>query len=536
VILVTLSPVKGVKVTVPKKKTAIKLELPVRFAAIDLGSNSLKLRISEITEPGKHNTLFEEKYPVRLGHETFLTGKLSRENIKETVKVMREISKECRKYAVDVFSAVATSAVREASNRQLLVSEIARATGIEVQIIPGSEESRLIALGNLGDMAPTRQDYLIIDIGGGSAEVILTNDFNIMQEHSLPLGAVRLKEQYAPTDILHQREFDILHDQIVATLKNYLKIITIPQDTLCYGCAGTIRALIEINTEENWREAENKTISLARINGLIEQMRRMTLPQKVKKFGLEKRRAEITLPGAMVLAEIMRFLALPEVQLSPYGVRDGLLQDFMETSGFKHEIPFERERAFVKGLFAMVDRFHSSREHQVHVCNLALSLFDILKPLHHYGVYEKNVLKGAALLHDIGQYISYSKHHKHSYYIIIHSDMPGMTEKEKLLIATISRYHRRALPNLKQPEFQGMDAKERMMVRKLAGILRIADALDKEHQSFVTAVDCKIRKDKVEFLIKTSRHVPVELWAAAHKATLFEQVFHKKAVFKEITE
>lgn len=532
----TLSPVKGVKPALSKRKVPKKLELPIRFAAIDLGSNSLKLRISEITEPGKHETLYEEKYPVRLGHETFQTGKLSGENIKATVKVMREIEKECRKFKVDVFSAVATSAVREASNRQALILEIAETTGIEVEIIPGSEESRLIALGNLGEVAPTRQDYLIIDIGGGSAEVILTNDFNIIQEHSLPLGAVRLREHYAPSDPLHQQEFDILHDQIAATLKNYLKILTIPQDTLCYGCAGTIRALIEINTEENWKEAENKTISLARINGLIEQMKRMTLSQRVKKFGLEKRRAEIILHGAMVLSEIMKFLSLPEVQLSPYGVRDGLVQDFMETHGFKHEIPFERERAFVKGIFTMVDRFHTDREHQVHVCNLALSIYDILKPLHKYGVYEKNILKGAALLHDIGQYISYSKHHKHSYYIIIHSDMPGMTEKEKLLIATIARYHRRAIPSLKQSEYQTLDASERMMIRRLAGILRIADALDKEHQSLVTAVDCKIRKDRVEFILKTIRHIPVEIWAASHKANLFEQVFHRKTVFKEKTD
>jgi len=511
-----------------------KLSLPLRFAAVDLGSNSIKLRISEITEPGRHSMLYDERFPVRLGHETFITGKLSRKMIQLAVEAMKKIEKICREYSVDEYAAIATSATREAANGFDLAAAIAKHTGINIEIISGSEEARMVALGVLGDIPPARQDYLIIDIGGGSGEVIFTNDYNIIDAQSFPLGAVRLKELYVKSDLMTPKEFDILHDQIVATLKNKCKIRTIPQDTICFGCAGTIQTLVGINVNGKGDKAQNKTMSLARINGLISQMKRMTLTERVKQFKLDARRAEIILPGAMVLAELMRHLSIQEVQLSVNGLRDGLIHDFMETNGFKKEASFDRERAFSKSLFEIVDKYGTERDHVVHVCNLSLSIFDALQSLHKFGTREKNLLKGAAMLHDIGQYISYSKHHKHSHYLIMNSDIPGIPERDKLIIAAISRYHRRAIPNPSQPEFKILNPEERLIVRKLAGILRVADALDKEHQGLVTTVACETKKGKVIFQLNAVRHVPVEVWAAVHKAELFEQAFHCKAQFKEI--
>ena len=446
---------------------------------------------------------------------------------------MVDIEKTCAQYGVDVFVAVATSATREAANRQDMVRAIAEKTGIEVEIISGAEESRLVALGNLGERPMAKQDYLIIDIGGGSAEVIFTNDYSIIEAQSLPLGAVRLKENYIKSDPIKSREYDILHDQITATIKSKLKIRALPQNTVCFGSAGTIRTLIEMNTDQKWKNTENKTLSLARIKSLITQMKDTRLNQRIKMFNLEPQRADIILPGALVLMEIMQNLSIPEVRLSPFGVRDGLLQDFMETHGFKPEPVFDRERAYMKSLYETVARYGSEKEHMVHVCNLALSIFDALQPLHNLGAMEKNILKGAAMLHDIGQYISYSKHHKHSYYLITHSDIAGITEREKLLIATVARYHRRALPSLKQPEFLQLIPEDRVIVKKLGAILRIADALDKEHQSLVSSVDCITKKGKIEFHLHASRHIPVELWAAARKGELFEKTYQLKPVFIE---
>ena len=254
----------------------------------------------------------------------------------------------------------------------------------------------------------------------------------------------------------------------------------------------------------------------------------------MKKFGLDKRRAEIILAGAMALSEIMHALSIPTMELSSHGVRDGLLQDFLERHGLKDNLVFDHDRAFAQSLFSLVERYGANRQHAIQVCSLALHLFDSRRFLHGYGPTEKNILKGASLLHDIGQFVSYSKHHKHAYYLIIHSDIPGITEREKLLVATVAKFHRRALPAMKQEEYSILNSQEKLLVRQLAGILRIADALDKEHQSLVSTVDCQIKNGKINFLITPARHVPVELWAEK-KAELFESAFHCKTSFKEMT-
>ena len=244
----TLSPVvKTRKRRKPKNRTK-EYVLPFRFAAVDLGSNSIKARVSEIRGRGNHEILWENKYPVRLGHETFLTGKLSREMIQDAVGALRKIKDICRKLNVLEISAVATSAVREASNRQQLVTQVEKKAGIEIEIIPGSEEARLIALGVLGEIPSQKRDYLIIDIGGGSTEIIFSNDYTIIETQSLPMGAVRMKELYIKSDPINTREYEMLQDHIRSIIKSHLKIKTLPKYVTTFGCAGTITSLVNMNS------------------------------------------------------------------------------------------------------------------------------------------------------------------------------------------------------------------------------------------------------------------------------------------------
>jgi exopolyphosphatase / guanosine-5'-triphosphate,3'-diphosphate pyrophosphatase len=426
----TLSPVALSRWTSKTRKEFKELKFPFRFTAVDLGSNSIKVRISEIYSHGTHETLWENKYPVRLGHETFQTGKLSKEIIKDSVKALEKIKAISKDHKVETLVAVATSAVREAANRQQLLSQAERKTDIDIEIIPGSEEARLIALGVLGEISPAHQDYLILDIGGGSTEVIFSNDYNIIETQSLGLGAVRLTELFVKSDPIGNNQFELLHDQIVSQIKTHLTISAVPNDVICYGCAGTIAALVEMSSGEK-SPSGKKIISQSKVHSLVKQLRKLSLSQRMKKFGLDERRAEIILAGAVVLSEIMRALSISHLELSGHGVRDGLLQDFLERHGMKGDLAFDHDRAFVKSLFSLVDRYGANRQHAIQVCNLALHLFDSLRSLHGYGPTEKNILKGASLLHDIGQFISYSKHHKHAYYLIIHSDIPGITERGK---------------------------------------------------------------------------------------------------------
>lgn len=502
--------------------------------AVDAGSNATKYRVWEIAESGHAQPLAERRFPVRLGERVFTTGLLTAESIAGTVEAFRSIRKDCDAHGIHTVRAVTTSAAREASNRLTLVREVHRATGISLEILPDAEEARMIALGILGARPGLSGPCLMIDIGGGSTEIVLARDMDIVRALSLRLGAVRMKETFLdrlpPTD----EQLELLEKTIHDVIDRMLDLPTLGPEVEILGSAGTITALKAMVARAEGLDSSDAVLSLGQVETIVERVRPLTIEAICGSFSIEAARAELILAGALVLRALMRRLGVERLSCVRGGVGDGLLQNLLERLGVRHSHLFDRERALLNCAAALNDHFHVNRHHSEQVARLATSLFDQLAPLHGLGRGDRILLQAAAMVHDIGQFISFSDHHKHAQYILMHSDLPGLTESEKNVMACVARYHRKAFPKSRHIGYISLSREDRERVRRLAAILRIADGLDREQQSLVNRVRVKVGPNLVRFYLNMNFRAPIEIWYATQKGTLFAEVFARNIEF--ITE
>ena len=499
--------------------------------AIDVGSNAMKSRIWEIEADGSIRRIDEQRYPVRLGSGAFTTGMLRPEGIEEAIRAFEQLQRDGESMGVHAIRAVATSAVRETSNGMSLVRKVVRRTGIKLEILPAAEEARLIALGSLGAYPQLSDQYIIIDVGGGSTEVILASDPDIVNAQSLRLGAVRLKEMFFPELPPTPAQLDLAERHIQDVLSKVLHLPELSRDLHCLGCAGTVSALKEMSDRLDGGESGKDTLTLGAVRHIIDRIREMTGDRIVTEFGLDLRRAEIILAGALVVRALFERLDLESLKMARGGVSEGLLQGFLERVGLRSSRLFDHDRVFTIQAVALGEHYGFNRLHAKQVSRLALSLFEQLEPVHELDPDDARLLKGAALLHEIGQFISFTAHHKHSYYLICNSDLAGISPQERLMMACIARYHRKAPPKADHEGYEELDEEARTRVRKLAAILRIADALDREHQSLISQLKVRIDPPQVHFQLSVHYQASIEVWNAAQKADLFEDVFGLKPTF-----
>jgi exopolyphosphatase/guanosine-5'-triphosphate,3'-diphosphate pyrophosphatase len=509
---------------------------PYRYMAVDVGSNSIKYRIWEIEQDGGVRQLCEQRYPVRLGSGVFTAGMLGEEATRDTVDAFRKIKSDFTNQQVHAMRAVATSAMREASDGLTVVRQIHKETGITLEILPAAEEARMIALGALGTRpALPAGQHVLIDIGGGSTEVIIAREPDIVLAESVRLGAVRLKEWFFPEVPPQAEQIELAEQHIHDVIGKVLHVPQLDEERHGLGVAGTITALAQMiraqGTEETVATAGDMGLTLAQLEEMIGDISKLTLEAITQRYELDARRAEIILPGALILRALMRLLKLEHLTLVRGGVGDGMLQDFLERAGLRRSRLFDHNRAFHVQALALGEHYHFNRQHAEQVARLAASLFDQLQPLDGLSATDRMLLVGAALLHEIGQYVSFAAHHKHSYYLIMHADLPGLSEVEKVMLACIARYHRKSHPKPRHEGYEILAPAERECVRKLAAILRLADAFDREHQSLVSHVQVEIKPKVVEFHVATHYKAAVEIWNARQKATLFEEVYRRKVEF-----
>lgn len=504
---------------------------PYRFMAVDVGSNSIKYRIWQIEEDGSMRPIAEERFPVRLGGKVFTTGLLPDEGIEGAVETFTRIKAAFESNRVHSLRAVATSATREASNGLTLVRKVLRETGIALEILPAAEEARMIALGALGARPSLQGEYLLIDIGGGSTEVILARDPDIVAAQSIRLGAVRLREMFFTTQPPAAEQVQLAEEHIQDVINKALHIPKLETRAQGLGSAGTITAVAQMTARLPGGALPDGGVSLAQVEELLERVRTLSADQIADQFGLDLRRAEIILGGLLVLRAVLRHLGLDSLQLVRGGVSDGLLQVFLERAGLRRSRLFDHDRSFLLQAMALGDHYQFHRAHGEQVSRLAVSLFEQLEPLHELGPSDRTLLKGAALLHEIGQFVGFAAHHKHSYYLIMHSDLPGISETEKMILACVARYHRKGHPKARHDGYAELDPASRERVRKLAALLRIADGLDREQQSLVTQVQARVTPKAVEFHIAVHYRAAIEVWNAREKASLFEEVFRRKTEF-----
>jgi exopolyphosphatase/guanosine-5'-triphosphate,3'-diphosphate pyrophosphatase len=490
-----------------------------------------------------------EKEMVRLGETGRDMKSLAPQAMDRGIDALRRFKSIISSRKAVVVKAVATSAVREAENRDLFIRRARAEAGIEIEVISGFEEGRLIYLGALQALPHFNKRALLIDIGGGSAEYVLGLKGEVKFVNSLKLGAIRLSHQFRllgqpkPQDILDCRKM------IVGELGMSARSIRNAGFDVGVGTSGTVQAIASIigharpeKVETQAGKSNNFTFSYREVQETVEKLigagsaeARMKIP------GLDQKRADIILGGALVLQESMRLLGMPEIATSSFALREGVVFDQIQTHLRKSnsditELHDIRERSVRQ----LGDRTNYERTHADQVAKLAIEIFDRTQRLHKLNKEARGYLYYASLLHDIGYYISHSEHHKHSYYIVSHAELLGFTNEEIEIIANVARYHRKSHPKLKHEGFQKLTSDEhREIVRMLSGILRIADGLDRGHLGLVDHVGMTTDRNGVTFSAVPKRGAPrnleLELWGAERKKQLFEEVFGKAVTLKDLT-
>lgn len=499
-----------------------------RLAAIDIGTNSIRCIVVEVTKNGAFRVLDDEKATVRLGEGLATSGSISAAAWERAMTALARMKKIVDGYGVTAIEAVATSAVRKAANGEAFIAAIADQVGVKVAVISGEEEAELAALSvrNHFDMEGVR--YAMVDIGGGSLEVVTALGSHIEEIYSLELGAVFLTEKFMGGDAVRQTGQDKLRKRVRSSLKEVFAGER-AQFQCLVGSGGTITAIaamVMAMRGEGYGSVHRYEVLRSEVVHLLAMLSRKTVKELREVPGLNPDRADIIVAGVTVVDELMRFFDANVLRVNERGIREGLIVKALRTHGL---IPgAEQPRTWRDAVLEFGRSCHMDEEHSLHVTKLALQLFDALAPACGMGEGERRMLEAAAILHDVGYFINYSSHHKHSYHLIRHADLFGFTPREREIIANAARYHRKALPKKKHDAYVRLAEPDRQLVGRLGGILRLADGLDRRRSGVVTGVTCSVSDGTVVVTIASSEDISVELFGGKIKGDLFEEAFRKR--------
>jgi exopolyphosphatase/guanosine-5'-triphosphate,3'-diphosphate pyrophosphatase len=497
-----------------------------RFAAIDIGSNSVRMEVAEVST--KTKILVSERKVTRLGASVFRTGRVSPEAIDLLCATLTEMAASYKRFEIHGIRAVATAAVRDASNQKEFVTRVSGAAGTQVEIISGQEEARLIHLGVQSRWPQGRQRVLMIDIGGGSAELILSDNGRIVTAVSKQLGALRLTELFLKSDPPKEEELHRMQEYIEERLAQPLRrmgSLRIDRVIATSATASAVVCAVNQIPRQKREIADKMRASTAQIRELFGDLIVRDVESRRRIVGIGPKRAEIIIPGAAVLLAVLKGLTLPSLYYSAAGVRDGIIVDLAARTSARSITEMSREQRDV--VEEMATRYGVSLHHVRKVSRMANDLFVALEPLHKLPQSTGRLLEAAAHLHDIGHFVSDTRHHKHSYYLVLHSDMPGFTEQEREVIANLCRYHRKAMPAQEHANWQPLDADSRRAVTMLAPLLRIADNLDRSRGQRVKHVECLLRPSEVVLRLHSNKDVDLDTWATERAAEFFRQVYNK---------
>ncbi|MCU0259248.1 MAG: Ppx/GppA family phosphatase [Solirubrobacteraceae bacterium] len=505
---------------------------PARFGVVDIGSNAIRLQIIELRAPGAPHVVLEtRREPVRLGQDVFVTGTVPEPKIAAAVDALKRFRQVCDRMGVRAIRAVATSALREASNGSKIVRRIEEATGIHVEIISGTEEAYLLGRAVETKLDLARGRSMLVDLGGGSVEVTLVEDGQIVMAESYRLGAVRLLEGLRADVGGEGKGLVELLDQYVGSLDRRIAESLGRGDVDRFAATGgNIEALADLSARDGLLRQSGgvDALKLDDLGGWIQRLARLSYAERAQDLGLSPDRADVILPAAVVYYRLAGLARVDRILVPRVGLRDGLVRDVV-AGHLDTSQAADRRETVVAAARALARKYHSEDAHIEKVRELAVSIFDQIQPLHGLGAEERVLLEAAALLHDIGAFVSASAHHKHAHYLIRASDVVGLGPDEREIVAQIARYHRRSHPKRSHPPYMTLPRDRRDVVSKLAAILRLADALDREHQSAVVRVEAKVTKRGLELAPVAAKGVKgdlaLERWAVKRKGTLFEEVF-----------
>ena len=497
-----------------------------RYAAIDIGSNSVRMLTAE-TAPGRSTKILAaERQVTRLGAGVFRNGHISPEAVQLVCENLSRMAQIYKKLDVIGVRAVATSAVRDASNQQEFLERASEVLGTPVEIISGQEEARLIHLGVEARWPQPDKRVLIIDVGGGSAEIILGENGALSEAFSKPLGAVRLTEVFLKSDPATPVELHRLDEYIEEKLATPLRRIGVgPFDRLVATSATAAATVCAVNRVRRSRrdEADRLKASVSQIRKFYREVSERDLAGRRKILGIGPKRAELIVAGTAVFLRALELFHQPALHYSDAGVRDGIIADLAARGVGRELSMLNRDQR--RAVEQMARRYGVQVTHARKVAELAHRLFESLQALHKLPPALGKLLEAAAYLHDVGHYVSDTAHHKHSYYLVINSDLPGFTDTERQMIALLCRYHRRTMPVSRHSPFQTLDPESRRAILLLTPLLRIADSLDRSHEQRVSDLQVQLRNASVAIALESGRDTDLEMWAAERVADSFRETY-----------
>jgi len=503
------------------------------LAVIDIGSNTIRSLVVQTLADGTYRILDDEREVARLASGLNRRGGLSSAAMQRAVNSLRRMADIIRARTAKRVTVVATSAIRNASNRQLFLDRVRAETGLRVRVISALEEARLAFESAAGSFDLAGRPCAIADVGGGSTEVILALGSHIRTIHCLPLGAVGLTEEFLHSDPVRGKEFRALRALVRRRLEEAgMEPDPAPQFLIASG--GTATSLAQMAMARHGlsgRPVQGYEMTQAELLHLRQALLRRSLAERRQMAGLSPDRADIILAGATILYEILDHLKVNTLKVSNRGIRHALLNRMISRNGLRPDRPpIQRQRVSAAESFGLSLGFE--HEHGEQVRRLALSFFDQLRAPLRLEPGSRDLLAAAALLHDVGYVVGYRQHHKHSYHLIANAHLDGFTPREREIIALIARYHRRAAPRKKHAEWAKLPREDRKLVRQLSSLLRIADALDRRHSRGIREVRCRVRGKQVKIELEAARDVSVELHGALDKARLFEEIFGREIRFQ----
>jgi exopolyphosphatase/guanosine-5'-triphosphate,3'-diphosphate pyrophosphatase len=511
----------------------------MRIAAIDIGTNSVHMIVVRVRPDLSFEVVDREKVMVRLGAGGLDGKALTTEAMSAALQALSKFKRLAESHGVDEILAAATSATREARNGGEFLARIERETGIRPRVITGAEEARLIHQAAVYGVDVGSARAVVIDVGGGSTEITLGNATAIQASRSFKIGVIRLTERFVHSDPLSGRDERKLVKHILSEIGRHCNQITTIGFDRVIGTSGTILSLGAVAATAARgtapTELRNLRISAKQIRRLRKEIVTLGPDQRLTVPGLDPRRADLVVAGAVLLDTILRRLGAEELTLCDLALREGLVLDYIRRNRRQiaqvDKIPDVRRRSTLE----LAERCNYYAEHAQQVVRLALALFDQTRAVHGLTDREREWLEYAALLHDVGGLISYARHHRHSYYLIKNGDLRGFHPDEIEVIALVARYHRRGTPKRSHDEYAELPSSLRKTVRALSSILRVAESLDRSHAQAISGLELRDRGEDMLLQVNTGSDAELEVWATNRHLQPFEKLVGKPVRLESAT-
>ncbi len=504
----------------------------MKLAAIDIGSNSVHMII--VGTDGEHSfeVIDREKEMVFLGRSVFEHGRLTEQAFSAGLEAISKFHKLAQRHGVEEVRAVATSAVREAENGGDFLYAVAEQTGIVPQVISGTEEAHYIYLAVRNAIDLSRRTALVFDVGGGSVETILGNARELHSGHSLKLGVQRLRADFGGGAPLSKRQKKALESRVREVAGSTIEQAKRDGFDLVVGTSGTILALGQAvhraRGGEPWTTPSGQEIELSELKALTERLLAVPAAERANFAGVDTRRADTIHVGGVLFVNLLELAGVDRITLCDSSLREGVVLDYLERAAEdirSYEVVSDIRRHSV---IEMARRTGQTGPHPERVARLALQLFDQTKDIHRLGNTDRALLEYGAVLHDVGQHIGYERHEQHAAYIIRNGELRGFSDQEREVIALLARYHRKSRPKRRDADYAALPRRKRHALRVMAGILRVADGLDRSHHQLVRGVLVDRAEDLLTIRVQATGDSELEVWGARRKSKLLARALGVK--------